>query len=112
VECPTHRLGREQEIIPGVVASIHTRAILASFHFEDSAIVDAAQLIALWPTKSADRENLVRQQAMLVEIHDTIRHTSEMILSSQELIRQLDWMSHAAWHHPSNEDPYPQKETV
>jgi hypothetical protein len=55
---------------------------------------------ALWTTISADRENLVRQEAMLVEIHDTIRHTSEMILSSQNLIRQLDWMSDAAWHHP------------
>jgi hypothetical protein len=83
---------------------------LVSFQVKDSAIADAAQMIALRPTISADRENLVSQQATLVEIHDTIRKTSEMILSSQELIRHLDWISDAAWHRASSENPYPQKE--
>jgi hypothetical protein len=64
-------------------------------------------MIALWPTRSDNRENLVKQQAMLSEIHDTLRQTSELISSSQELIRQLDWMSYSAWHHP-----HPQKEKV
>jgi hypothetical protein len=58
------------------------RAILASFQVEDSAIAEAAQTIAPRPTRPADRENLANQQAMLVEIHDAIRKTSEMILSS------------------------------
>jgi hypothetical protein len=47
----------------------------------------------------------VKQQATLVEIHDAIRKTSEIILSSQELIRHLDWMSDWAWHRASNENP-------
>jgi hypothetical protein len=99
-----NRYGWEQEITQSVLAS-HAARILS----KDIAMADQAQIIALRPTGSA-RENLVRQQAMLVEIHDTIRHTSELILGSQQLIRQLDWMSDAAWHRASRESLYPQKE--
>jgi hypothetical protein len=102
-------VGREQGNYPKR-SRIARRAILVSFQATDSAMADPAHMIALWPTRSANRENLVKQQTMLVEIHDTIRQTSELILGSHQLIRQLDWMSDAAWHR--NENPYPQKEKV
>jgi hypothetical protein len=54
-------------------------------------------MTALWPTITADRENLVKQQAELAEIQVTVRKTTQMIQTSQELIRQLDRMSDAAW---------------
>jgi hypothetical protein len=46
-------------------------------------------MTALW---QADREYLVKQQAVLAELLETIGKTKETILASQELIRQLDLM--------------------
>ena len=46
-------------------------------------------MTGLWP---ADREYLVKQQAVLAELQEAIGKTRETILASQELVRQLDLM--------------------
>jgi hypothetical protein len=47
----------------------------------------------------------VKQRTVLAEIQCTIRKTSELILASQQLIRQLDLMNDTDWRRAGNESP-------
>jgi hypothetical protein len=48
--------------VPPAFLHHYTPCDFGPFSAEDRAIADAARMIALWPTISADRENLVRPE--------------------------------------------------
>jgi hypothetical protein len=64
-------------------------------------------MIAQRPARSADRENLAKQQAVLAELKEAVGKSREMIRATQELIRQLDLISDAIWRFAIEPAPGP-----